>query len=49
VSDQVGADAFRVCLQLVDELGVLEMVKVSGSESGGRDLLVVAAPVVVVR
>ena len=49
MSDQVGSDALRVCLKLVDELRIPEMVKVSGSEAGGRNFLVVAAAVVVVR
>ena len=48
MSDQVGGNAFWVCLKLVDELGVPEVVQASGFEPGGRDPLVVSAPVIVV-
>jgi len=43
VSDQVGRNAFGICLKLVDELRIPEVVKVSGPEAGGRNLFVVAA------
>ena len=49
VPDQIGGDAFRVGLKLVNELRIPEVVKVSGPESRRRDFLVVAATVIVVR
>ena len=49
MSDQIGGDALRASFELVDELGVPEVVKISGSEAGRRYLLVIAATVIVVR
>ena len=40
MSDQIGGDALRASFELVDELGVPEVVKISGSEAGRRYLLV---------
>ncbi len=35
MSDQIGGDALRVSFELVDELGVPEVMKVASSEPGG--------------